>query len=425
MFLLFAVLPVFVVEELHGADSQVGLIMGAFAVSALLVRPMTGRLVDQWSRKTILSIGALIYCLSPALYTQAESVPVMLGLRFFHGLGIAAYTTAAGVIVADLAPPSRRGEGMGYYGMSLNLAMTIGPALGVMLIGHIGYDSLFWLCAALGLGSLVLSQLIREPARVPSQHQAGTQPHKWVSRAALFPGFIAVCMTVTFGAVVSFLPLFVKAANLGNPGLYFTVYSIVVVVSRPFAGRLSDRFGRAAVIVPGMVCLTVAMTTLAFSSSLFGLLVAAALQGLGFGGVQPSIMALVVDRSPLYERGAALATLMGGVRCWSGAEQHRLGSGPRIHRFYGDVFVCGRRGSRRCGRSGVGNAHKGQARGLTHSSLSGLPALTPSRRWSLSVSLRQAKGSVRLTATVADLGRKQSPCVRRIFPCVAYSLRSC
>ena len=182
------------------------------------------------------------------------------------------------------------------------------------------------MCAALGLGSLVLSQLIREPARAPSQHQASTQPHQWVSRTALFPGFIAVCMTVTFGAVVSFLPLFVKATNLGNPGLYFSVYSIVVVVSRPFAGRLSDRFGRAAVIVPGMVCLTVAMTTLAFSSSLFGLLVAAALQGLGFGGVQPSIMALVVDRSPLHERGAALATLMGAFDVGVGLSSIVLGA---------------------------------------------------------------------------------------------------
>ena len=323
MFLLFAVLPVFVVEELHGADSQVGLIMGAFALSALLVRPMTGRLVDQWSRKTLLSIGALIYCLAPALYTQVESVPVMLGLRLFHGLGIAAYTTAAGVIVADLAPPSRRGEGMGYYGMSLNLAMTIGPALGVMLIGYIGYNALFWLCAALALGSLVLSQLIQEPARAP---QVGPPSRQWVSRTALFPGFIAVCMTFTFGAVVSFLPLFVKASNLGNPGIYFSVYSIVVVVSRPFAGRLSDRFGRAAVIVPGLGCLAVAMITLAFSSTLPGILIAAALQGLGFGGVQPSIMALVVERSPTHERGAALATLMGAFDVGVGLSSIALGA---------------------------------------------------------------------------------------------------
>ena len=347
MFLLFAVLPVFVVEELNGADSQVGLIMGAFAVSALLVRPMTGRLVDQRSRKTILSIGALIYCLAPVLYTQAETVPVMLGLRFFHGLGIAAYTTAASVIVADITPPSRRGEGMGYYGMSLNLAMTVGPALGVMLIGHIGYDQLFWLCAMLALGSLVLSQLVQEPSRTSSPHQPGAQPRLWISRTALFPGFIAFCMTVTFGAVISFLPLFVKASNLGNPGIYFSVYSIAVVVSRPFAGRLSDRFGRAAVIIPGMVCLTVAMITLAFASSLAGMLTAAVLQGLGFGVVQPSLMALAVDRSGPHERGLVLATLMGAFDVGVGLSSIILGAVLEYTNFAvmflcaGGVALCG------------------------------------------------------------------------------------
>jgi len=325
MFLLFAVLPVFVVEELHGADSQVGLIMGVFAVSALLARPMSGRLVDQWSRKTVLSIGAALYCLAPALYTQATSVPVMLGLRFFHGFGIAAYTTAAGVFVADIAPPSRRGEGMGYYGMSLNLAMTIGPALGVLLIGHISYDTLFWICAGLAFGSLLLSRSLHEPTRPPAPDHAATQPSQWVSRAALFPGFIAVCMTVTFGAVVSFLPLLAKAHNFGNPGVYFTLYSIFVVISRPFAGRWSDRFGRAAVIIPGLACLTAAMIVLAFSTSTTGILSSAILQGLGFGVVQPAIMALTVDRSTPQERGLALATLMGAFDVGVGLSSIILG----------------------------------------------------------------------------------------------------
>jgi len=87
MFLLFAVLPLFVVQELHGANSQVGLIMGAFAISAVLARPSSGRIVDIWSRKTGLRIGACIFCLAPALYTQAHSVALMMGLRFFHGIG--------------------------------------------------------------------------------------------------------------------------------------------------------------------------------------------------------------------------------------------------------------------------------------------------------------------------------------------------
>lgn len=324
MFLLFAVLPVFIVEELDGADSQVGLIMGAFAVSALLARPLTGQLVDRWSRKTILSVGALIYCVAPALYTQAETVPAMLALRFFHGFGIAAYTTAAGVIVADIAPESRRGEAMGYYGMSLNLAMTIGPALGVFLMTTLGYDHLFLICAVLALGSFLMSRLVDEPPRTAVAHQK-RPGRQWVSRPALFPGFIAVCMTVTFGSVVSFLPLFAKTHELGNPGVYFSLYSVVVVSTRPFAGRWSDRFGRRSVIIPGMISLTMAMLVLAFSTSMTGMLVAAVLKGFGFGVVQPAIMALTVDRSPSHERGLALSTLMGAFDVGVGLSSIILG----------------------------------------------------------------------------------------------------
>jgi MFS family permease len=115
---------------------------------------------------------------------------------------------------------------------------------------------------------------------------------------------------MTFGAVVSFLPLFVQHRRLGNAGLFFTVYSIVVVVLRPTSGRLSDRFGRIAVIIPGMVFLAVSMAILAYASSESDLLWAAALQGVGFGAVHPSIMALIVDRSTAHDRGPALATLM-------------------------------------------------------------------------------------------------------------------
>jgi MFS family permease len=310
MFLLFAVLPIFVVQELKGLESQVGLVMGAFAVSAVLARPASGRIVDRWSRKAGLSLGSLIYCIAPALYTQVTSVPVMMGLRFFHGIGIAVYTTAGSVMVADISPPSRRGEAMGYYGMALNLSMAIGPALGAALIKPLGFVGLFWLCAALALASLLLIQLIDEPRQLHSQGHSPTAPPPLFSRAALFPGFIALCMTVTFGAVVSFLPLFVQAHQLGNAGLFFTVYSVVVIVTRPFAGRWSDRFGRSAVIIPGMFMLGISMLTLAHSTSMSGLLWAAILQGLGFGGVHPAIMALMVDRSTIHDRGPALATLM-------------------------------------------------------------------------------------------------------------------
>ena len=328
MFLLFAILPLFVVQELHGAESQVGMIMGAFAIAAVLTRPFSGQMVSIWSRKSGLSLGTFIYFLAPALYTLAGSVSVLMGLRFFHGIGIAIYTTASSVFVADLSPPARRGEAMGYYGMALNLSMTIGPALGAYLVGTIGFINLFWLSSALALSSFLLTQFIHEPQRPPASNPANpatAERPPLFSRSALFPGLIAVCMTMTFGTVVSFLPLFVQAHELGNPGLFFTVYSITVVLSRPFAGRLSDRFGRPAVIIPGMLLLGVAMTVLAFSTTEFGLLSAAVLQGFGFGGVQPSLMAQVVDQSTDHDRGPALATLMGAFDVGVGLSSIGLG----------------------------------------------------------------------------------------------------
>ncbi len=325
MFLLFAVLPVFVVEELKGDKSQVGFIMGAFAISAVLARPSSGRLVDSWSRKAGLSLGSLIYCIAPVLYTQAGSVAMMLALRFFHGIGIAVFTTAGSVLAADFCPPARRGEGMGYYGMAMMLAMSLGPALGAALIGPIGFTGLFTLSASLALASLIIVQFLHEPTRPHGHGLAGAERPPLFSRAALFPGFVAMCMTISFGSIVSFLPLFVQAHQLGNPGVFFTVYSIVVLVSRPLAGRASDRFGRAAIIIPGMVLLAVAMVILALSTSMYGLLWAAVLQGLGFGGVQPALMALVVDQSTLRDRGPALATLMGAFDVGVGLSAIGLG----------------------------------------------------------------------------------------------------
>ena len=327
MFLLFAVLPPFVIDELHGTETDVGLVMGAFAAAALLSRPGSGWLVEARSRKAGLKLGAVIYCVTPLLYMQAGSVPLMLALRLLHGIGIAAYTTAASVLVADLAPAGRRGEAMGYHGMALNLSLAVAPALGAVLMKQLGFGGLFWVSSAVALGSLLLVPLVREPQRPHPLHgQPGRGGLVLFSRAALFPAFIAMCMTTTFGAVVAFLPLFVQEHDLGNPGLFFTVYAAVVVASRPWAGRWSDRIGRAAVAAPGMVSLGIAMVTLAYTTSTRGLLCAALFQGFGFGTVHPAMMALTVDRATPAERGAALATLMAAFDVGVGLSATVLGA---------------------------------------------------------------------------------------------------
>ena len=310
MFLLLAVLPVFIVQELHGTESQVGVVVGVFALAAVMIRPTSGWLVERWNRKLGLALGALIYCIGPLLYTMAESVPVMIGFRLFHGLGIALFTTASSVLVADIAPPSRRGEAMGYYGMMMNVAMATGPVAGAAFVERSGFTQLFWLSALLALACLAILSLLSEPTRGPRPPHSPAERPSLLSRSAVFPGFIAICMTMSFGAVLSFLPLFAQARTLGNPGLYFIVYSIAVIIARPVSGKWSDRFGRAQVIIPGMLLLSIAMTLLAYADSMPWLLSVATLQGIGFGTVQPALMAFCVDRVTERDRGPALATLM-------------------------------------------------------------------------------------------------------------------
>jgi len=320
MLLLLAVLPLYVTQELHGSASQVGLVAGVFTAAAVLARPLSGRLVDEWSRKAGLSLGAFLFALSPILFAWATSVPMLLGIRFVHGIGIAAYTTGAGTLVADISPPNRRGEAMGYFGVALNLAMAIGPALGALLLPTLGFARLFWLSAAVAGGSFLLTLRLREPHRTPQHERIPL-----VSREALFPALVMVSTTVTFGAVVSFLPLLVFAKNLGNPGLFFTVYSVGLIISRAGAGKLSDLFGRTVVILPGMMLIAAAMGVLAFTDSLSHLLIAAVLHGFGYGGVQPTLLALVVDRASPRARGVALATVMGAIDVGIGISAIGLG----------------------------------------------------------------------------------------------------
>ncbi len=309
MFVILPVLPPFIIHELNGTESQVGLIMGAFAAASILSRPASGRIVESRSRKSGLALGALIYCLAPLFYTFADSVSVMLVVRFCHGAGIAFFTTASSVLVADMAPASQRGEAMGYFGMMLNLALACGPFVGAALVERAGFPALFLLASALGLVSLAILPFLSEP-NPAVQGPRRTKRPPFVTRAALLPGCVAACMSMTVGSILVFLPLLVQERQLGNPGLYFVVFSTVVIITRPITGKWSDRFGRGVIIIPGLLLLATAMTVLAHADSLPWLLSAAAIQGIGFGSVQPALFALGIDRSTEQTRGPVLATLM-------------------------------------------------------------------------------------------------------------------
>jgi MFS family permease len=307
MYLLLATLPLYVLA-IGGSVSDAGIVLACFTLTAVVVRPWIGRLSDRRAKKAIMLAGAVMLAISSLLYEPAHSVPLVMAVRVFHGIGWAAFGTAASALAADLAPLSRRGEAMGYFGVGMNVAMAIGPALGVFLVGRTGYGALFLTAMVLAAAAALTTAGIAEPRREAGRARPQLGWRSFILPSALFPSAVLFTNALTYASVVALLPLFAEKAKLGNPGLFFTVFSVVVLVLRGPLGRLSDRRGRVAVIAPGLLFTFAALLVLSRAQSMTMLLVVAVLYAIGIGAAQPTLMAMTVDRAEPQERGAAMGT---------------------------------------------------------------------------------------------------------------------
>lgn len=302
--LLMPALPLYL-DKLGATAGMMGVVTGVFTISALLVRPWAGLQLDRQGRRGIYLAGLIIFVISVFLYNWATSLALLLVLRLVHGFGWGMSTTASGTIATDLIPPQRRGEGMGYFGLFGNLAMAVAPALGLWVARGLGFTVLFFTSTALALVGVLLASSIHYP---PVQKAAdGVRPALFEA-SALRPSLIVFFVTITYGGVVTFIAKYAFDNGIANVGLYFTVYAVLLMASRPVAGLLFDRRGDLPVVLPGMVMLIAAMLVLAQARSLPLFLVAGALNGLGFGAVQPTLQALSVAQAPPQRRGAANGT---------------------------------------------------------------------------------------------------------------------
>ena len=250
-----------------------------------------------------------------------------------HGFGLSCYTTASNAYVADVAPFRRRAEAVGIFAATQAIGLIIGPVVGFMLIGEIGFHRLFYFSAGLAFTAFFISFFAHErmqpskAERAPWSLRTGI-----VTREALPMAWMALCMGLGFGSVSAFISIFARQRGFENPGFYFMVQAIALLVSRIFLGRMADRFGRPAVIFPGLILMALALGMLPFSYSFSFFVVSASLFGLGFGAAQPATMALLIDRIRAEKRGIATSTYYtgfdGGVSMGSillGAVSQHLG----------------------------------------------------------------------------------------------------
>ncbi|HAL60824.1 MAG TPA: hypothetical protein DCP08_00265, partial [Chloroflexi bacterium] len=311
MHLLITPLPLYI-KEVGGKPSQIGLVMGMFALTAVLSRPLVGRLVDTWGRKPVMIIGSAIFILGPLFYILACSLPSLFLARMFHGMGIAAFTTAYTTLASELVPLPRRGEALGLAGVAAPLSIMVAPPLGTALLARLDFSALFFLSALAAALSLLIAVPIRETAHHSnSQEGQGFLP-TLRERGVWVPCLFAVAAGLTYGSLFTFLPLFGVERNIANVGLFFTAYGLMTITAKMPLGRLSDRVGRVTVIIPGGVLLALALAGLKVVEGTGLLIGVAILYGLGLSGAWTALTALIVDHTSPEVRGTAVGLLFGG-----------------------------------------------------------------------------------------------------------------
>jgi Arabinose efflux permease len=317
---LLPTLPLYV-QDVGGTKQQIGFVMGAFAIGLLLSRPQLGKMADSRGRKQVLLLGVLVAAIAPLGYLFAKSIPLLLFIRVFHGISIAAFTTAYSALVTDLSPPEKRGELIGYMSLVSPIGMAFGPAVGGFVQAWFGYTPLFAMSAILATMAVFSTLQVTEPhfaelAKTASLSQDKTSKNYWQmlwNPRVRIPALVLLLVGLVFGTLSTFMPLFVQETQANfNAGLFYSTAAIASFGMRLVTGRASDQYGRGLFISGGLIFYALSMLLLYCANSTSAFLIAALLEGVASGTVLPMMVTLMSDRCEPQERGRLFSLCIGG-----------------------------------------------------------------------------------------------------------------
>jgi MFS family permease len=299
------VLPRYVHGPLGAGDVAVGVVIGSYAVTGLLLRPVAGRLADHRGRKPAVLLGSVLVAIGGFLYLLPLGVAGLIGARLVLGAGEGTVFTAGSAWIVDIAPPERRGRVIGLYGLAVWSGLSVGPLVGELLLHASGY-TLVWLFAGVAplVGALIALRLPDPFHPKPGEDEH----HPLIAREAVRPGTALALASLGYATVASFVVLLLDARGVGHGAVVFGVFASMVVLTRLIGGDLPDRVGPTRVATAAAVVEAIGLATMAVAHSLAVAIAGALAMGAAFSLLYPSLSLIVVGRVPETRRGAALGT---------------------------------------------------------------------------------------------------------------------
>ena len=297
-------LPRFVEDSLGGGSVAVGLTIGAFALTAVLLRPFSGRLSDSRGRKILIVGGGTLVGLSVLTYALATSLMALVAARLVTGIGESFYYVGAASVINDLAPDDRRGEALSYFSLALFGGLAIGPVIGETILDATSFDAVWIFAGASALTAALFGLFVPETRPKDAGHTKAPLLH----RAAVLPGTVLGTNIWALATFTSFITLYALSLGLHGARFVFVVNSAVIILIRLFGARLPDRLGAKRAGSFALVTTATGMLTIALWHSVAGLFVGTFIYSIGHAMAFPALMTLAIRNAPPSERGAVVGT---------------------------------------------------------------------------------------------------------------------
>jgi MFS family permease len=303
--MLLPAVPLYVEGPLGGGSVAVGIVVGAFSLSALLLRPWAGRLSDRRGRRLLMVAGAGVFAFSVLGYRLADSVSAMIVMRAVTGAGEALFFVGAASAISDLAPDERRGEALSFFSLALYAGIGVGPILGEATIDGSDFSLVWMAAAAIGIVAVLLSYPV--PDTRP-EGIAAPGRGRLVHRAAILPGTVLLTVLIGMSGFFAFVPLYVEDVGLEGSRLVFVTFSVVVILIRSLGAKIPDRLGAAPSSRAALVCSAVGLVMMGAWGHAAALFAGTIVFGVGVALATPALMSLAIGGAPASERGWVIGT---------------------------------------------------------------------------------------------------------------------
>ena len=318
--LLIPVLPFYLSEVFSAGNSTIGIILSCYTVAALCIRPFSGYFLDSFARKPLYLMAYFIFMTMFAGYIIAGSLTLFIMFRIIQGVSFGMVTVGGNTVVIDIMPSSRRGEGLGYYGLSNNIAMAVGPMSGLFLHdAGMSFTTIF--CCSLGscMAGFVCASLVKSPYKPPVRRDP-ISLDRFILLKGIPAGISLLLLSIPYGMTTNYVAMYAKQIGINaTTGFFFTFMAIGMAISRIFSGKIVDRGKITQVISAGLYLVVFSFfllsacvyliswnnmvcTIVFFSVALF--------LGVGFGIMFPAYNTLFVNLAPNSQRGTATSTYL-------------------------------------------------------------------------------------------------------------------